>query len=109
MTLSGSGSITARDMTVKELKLEISGSGTVTPTGKAQKMTAAISGSGSVKAAGLETDSASISIAGSGAADVWATKELEIDISGSGNIRYKGQPVIKSQSISGSGRVEQLK
>lgn len=41
VTLSGSGSITACDMTVKELKLEISGSGTVTPTGKAQKMTAA--------------------------------------------------------------------
>ena len=105
--VAGSGDVTARDITVKNLKLKISGSGSFEATGKAQNMTAAISGSGNIKAVGLKTENTAISISGSGFAKVWVTTFLQADISGSGSIWYKGNPVIIPR-ISGSGRLYQL-
>ncbi len=105
--VAGSGDVTARDITVKNLKLKISGSGSFEATGKAQNMTAAISGSGNIKAVGLKTENTAISISGSGFAKVWVTTFLRADISGSGNIWYKGNPIIDRQ-ISGSGSLYHL-
>ena len=72
--ITGSGNITARDITVNTLKLEAAGSAVFSATGKAQKMTAVISGSGDIKTTGLETEKADISISGSGSAEVWVTQ-----------------------------------
>lgn len=105
--VAGSGDVTARDITVKNLKLKISGSGSFEATGKAQNMTAAISGSGNIKAVGLKTENTAISISGSGFAKVWVATFLRADISGSGNIWYKGNPIIDRQ-ISGSGSLYHL-
>ena len=94
IVLSGSGGVTARDIIVKELDLKISGSGTFAATGKALNMTADISGSGNIEATGLEADNADISISGSGLARVWVRNYLKVDISGSGSVLYKGNPVV---------------
>lgn len=107
VVVSGSGDVAARDITVKKLKLNISGSGSFEATGEAQNLEGSISGSGNIKAIGLETENADISISGSGSARVWVTTLLQADISGSGSIRYKGNPVIISR-ISGSGRLYHL-
>ena len=105
--ITGSGNITARDITVNTLKLEASGSAVFSATGKAQKMTAVISGSGDIKTTGLETEKADISISGSGSAEVWVTQHLTADISGSGSVRYKGKPAIEIKS-SGRGGISSL-
>ncbi len=94
----GSGNITARDITLKSLQLEISGSAEFSAIGKAQNIKAVISGSGDIKTTDLETEKADISISGSGSAKVWVTRHLIADISGSGSILYKGQPVIETKS-----------
>jgi len=51
-----------------------------------------------------------VSIDGSGSNDirVWAIERLSIDASGSTDIRYRGQPVIEQQSISGSATIQSL-
>lgn len=105
--VSGSGDITARNIDVKKLELNISGSGSFTASGKAEHMRAAISGSGNIKATDLKAEYADISISGSGSANVWVTKVLRADISGSGSIWYKGDPAI-IRKISGVGSVSPL-
>ena len=105
--ISGSGNITARDITVNTLQLEISGSADFSATGKAQNMIADVSGSGDIKTTDFETEKADISISGSGSAKVWVTRHLKADIGASGSIRYKGNPVIETKS-SGSGRISSL-
>ena len=102
--ISGSGNITARDITVNTLKVDVSGSADFSATGKAENMIADVSGSGDIKTTDFETEKADISISGSGSAKVWVTRHLKADISGSGSVRYKGNPVIETKS-SGSGRI----
>ena len=105
--ISGSGNITARDITVNTLKVDISGSGDFSATGKAENMIADVSGSGDIKTTDFETEKADISISGSGSAKVWVTRHLKAYISGSGSVHYKGNPVIETKS-SGSGRISSL-
>lgn len=101
--ISGSGDITARDITLKTLQLKISGSGTLAAIGKAQNLKALISGSGDIKTADLETEKAEVSISGSGSAEVWVKQNLKTDISGSGSIRYKGNPAIEPKGSNMGG------
>ena len=105
--ISGSGNITARDITVNTLKVDVSGSGDFSATGKAENMIADVSGSGDIKTTDFETEKADISISGSGSAKVWVTRHLKADIGASGSIRYKGNPVIETKS-SGIGRISSL-
>ena len=105
--IAGSGNITARDITVNTLKVDVSGSADFSATGKAENMIADISGSGDIKTTDFETEKADISISGSGSAKVWVTRHLKADIGASGSIRYKGNPVIETKS-SGSGRISSL-
>ncbi|EMB47583.1 MULTISPECIES: head GIN domain-containing protein [Treponema] len=105
--ISGSGNITAHEITVNTLKVDVSGSGDFSATGKAENMIADISGSGDIKTTDFETEKADISISGSGSAKVWVTRHLKADIGASGSIRYKGNPVIETKS-SGSGRISSL-
>lgn len=105
--ISGSGNITARDITVNTLKVDVSGSADFSATGKAKNIIADISGSGDIKTTDFETEKADISISGSGSAKVWVTRHLKADIGASGSIRHKGNPVIETKS-SGSGRISSL-
>ena len=105
--ISGSGNITARDITVNTLKVDVSGSADFSATGKAKNIIADVSGSGDIKTTDFETEKADISISGSGSAKVWVTRHLKADIGASGSVRYKGNPVIETKS-SGSGRISSL-
>ena len=105
--IAGSGNITARDITVNTLKVDVSGSADFSATGKAENMIADISGSGDIKTTDFETEKADISISGSGSAKVWVTRHLKADIGGSGSVRYKGNPAIEIKR-SGSGRISSL-
>ena len=105
--ISGSGNITARDITVNTLKVDVSGSADFSATGKAENMIADISGSGDIKTTDFETEKADISTSGSCSAKVWVTRHLKADIRGSGSVRYKGNPAIEIKS-SGSGRISSL-
>ncbi|MGI5080613.1 DUF2807 domain-containing protein [Treponema denticola] len=102
--ISGSGNITAHEITVNTLKVDVSGSADFSATGKAENMIADVSGSGDIKTTDFETEKADISISGSGSAKVWVTRHLKADIGASGSVRYKGNPVIETKS-SGSGRI----
>ena len=107
LSVSGSGKIKVENLTVEKTELKISGSGTVSASGKAENINAFISGSGKMKAAGLEANDASVDISGSGSAEVWAKKTLNAVVSGSGIIYYKGSPHITLRS-SGSGKIRPL-
>lgn len=108
IAISGSGNITANNIKVKNLALEISGSGDFKATGEAQTFTGSISGSGNINATRMEAEYADISISGSGSAEVWFTDSLKAHISGSGSVLYKGNPAKVTPDISGTGSVAPL-
>lgn len=93
---SGSGKV---DLNVKaeQLSTTLSGSGTINLKGTATEHDLKLSGSGRINAYNLTTEKTTALIAGSGSAYVNASKELSSKVSGSGKIRYKGNPKIISQ------------
>jgi len=53
----------------------------------------------------LKVEKAELKISGSGSIGANVEKEIVARISGSGNIKYKGQPRIEDIKVSGSGNV----
>jgi hypothetical protein len=104
LIVSGSGDATATGITSSSMSVRISGSGSVTLAGTAERQEVTISGSGSYRADDFATKTAAVSVSGSGGVRVHASEQLDVHVSGSGSVEYSGSPAV-SQRVSGSGRV----
>lgn len=105
--ISGSGSMKL-DVDAPEVDMEITGSGSVTLSGNTRRLRSEITGSGELYAFDLMSEQAEVEIAGSGDAQVFASKQLGISISGAGNVDYKGNPPVINQNVAGSGTVRKM-
>lgn len=106
LVVSGSGEINLPTLQAQMLDADISGSGKVTVSaGSCPETHTQISGSGSIRLSGMQSDRVHCQTSGSGLTRVWASQTLYADISGSGDVLYRGQPVIETH-ISGSGSVK---
>lgn len=104
--LSGAGDFSASALAGDNIEVKASGSSDLHFDGNVHHFTIEIDGSGDVAAGDLKTGSTDITITGSGDAQVNATDSLSADISGSGDVTYRGKPLQVAQNISGSGTVE---
>jgi hypothetical protein len=105
VALHGSGDVAVADISGERFEALIAGSGNFRATGRVTKLVASIKGSGDLRLDKLEAGTVDVSIAGSGSATLHATEELSVDIAGSGDVRYTGEPARVSPRIAGSGRV----
>ncbi len=107
INLSGSGNITIEKIAVKTIDTIVNGSGNVNLEGKSDSQTIRVNGSGNYIAGDLETASADVTIPGSSDVTVWVKDNLKAQVSGSGNVKYYGNPTI-DQSGTGSGKLVPL-
>jgi hypothetical protein len=105
---SGAGDLNL-DLKANELKADVSGAGDVTLKGTAQTLTANVSGAGELKASNLESDKAKIRVSGAGSAKINTKQSLDAEVSGAGDIIYKGNPAERNVNISGAGSVRESK
>ncbi len=108
LTIDGDGSISTLGIftSINNLSVSLSGAGSI----NINKATAInyiinISGSGDVNSFGVLAENAIVKINGSGNASLSLTGSLNANISGSGNIYYKGNGVQVTSQIKGSGQV----
>lgn len=101
--LSGSGNI---DLNVygNNVQSTISGSGDLTLKGTTLSQLLSIPGSGNYFGYGIPTNNVEVITSGSGLAQVQVSGQLNVTLSGAGDVYYKGNPVIIA-SVSGSGQV----
>lgn len=104
VTVNGSGKIDL-DLTAAKVITRITGSGEINLQGEAPLHHVSISGSGKAKAYDLVADNVTVNISGSGLTEVTATDALDVSITGSGEVYYKGNPATVNKSVSGSGKV----
>lgn len=104
INISGSGDIGV-SVEAQHIDMNISGSGDVDIEGRSEHFDIQITGSGDIEAADLKTHHCTIGISGSGDCQVNASESLEVHISGSGNVSYRGNPSQVDQHVSGSGDV----
>lgn len=102
--LSGSGNFNL-GIDSNDLDLNLSGSGNVRLKGTANNFTTKLSGSGDIDAADLKSKNADINISGSGNGRVNCNETLTARVSGSGNIKYEGNPEKRDVKVSGSGNI----
>ncbi len=105
--LSGSGDLRVM-LDSKSLKANLSGSGNLDLNGSAAETDIRISGSGNVNARDLNSFSSAVAISGSGTSTVDVKNDLNVTITGSGNVYYVHEPGKISSKIIGSGEIAKL-
>ncbi len=108
ISISGSGDIEIESLKAQDLKIRISGSGDCHLAGEVTTQDISISGSGSYVSEDLRSDETTMHVSGSGDATIWVEKEINVTISGSGKVDYKGDPKVVSFQSSGSGKVRKI-
>jgi hypothetical protein len=104
--LSGSGSITTRNINASKLSVGMSGSGKVIiEGGQADEANIGQSGSGDFDGINFTADAVKIGKSGSGNTSISVNEAFTVGSSGSGNIYYRGNPEKQSIGISGSSKV----
>lgn len=106
LSAEGSNSIAARGIAARQLAVTMSGSNSVTVSGRADALSATLAGSGQLAATDLEADRATIKISGAGSGAVTAHSEFVAEIDGSGAIEVHGHPSERAVHVNGSGSVQ---
>ena len=107
LRLSGSPEVKLTGLDVDKLRVEMQGSGSVEASGRASTERMRMAGSGQYRATDLGADKVDARLEGAGSAEVFAREKLYVHISGSGRLRYRGDPEL-SKSVDGSGTVERM-
>jgi hypothetical protein len=94
--LSGSGDMDVLDIRANSVSGQLDGSGDMTLSGSARNATLVLNRSGELSARKLDAENVTAHVNGSGEISCTATKTLETNIQGSGEISYKGNPSIRS-------------
>jgi len=107
LQLSGSGNIYGQ-IQASKLDLRQSGSGNIKLTGNVTNVAFHCYGSGNIICSELVSDQCDVRISGSGNAEVNVNRELTASISGSGNVRYKGNGNLVQSNTAGSGKIRKI-
>ncbi len=104
LSLRGSGEIDVEELQVAALTVLVKGSGDLRLAGRATLQGYVLDGSGNVDAADLAGRQVGLRINGSGSAKVRANERLTVEINGSGDVAYIGQPTVL-RTGQGSGAI----
>lgn len=124
ITLDGAGMINGNGLNQDELRFitngsavinssfnvntfegRINGSGDATYAGTAKDASFYITGTGNIYATTLVTEKSAITISGVGDVRVTVSQELNVTITGAGNVYYYGDPGIINTNITGTGEL----
>lgn len=108
VSISGSGDGELYNLDIGNLSFSSSGSSELEMSGEVDTLRIDSSGSSDVDAVELRARVVELDSSGSSDVRVWAVERILIDASGSTDLRYRGQPVIDQQSISGSATIRSL-
>ena len=101
----GAGDVRINDANSNDLRIESTGAASVEAGGKARSVMISSTGAGSVDTSKLTTEKAKVDVSGAANVDVYASDQLDVTISGVGNVSYSGNPKTVNKSISGVGTV----
>ncbi|MHA7842550.1 MAG: head GIN domain-containing protein [Winogradskyella sp.] len=104
VSLTGSGDIEL-NISSSSVESSIAGSGDIKLSGSTKNLTTKITGSGDFDGSDLDSTNVTAKITGSGGANVVCNGELKVRITGSGDVKYSGNPTNKDTKVTGSGSV----
>jgi hypothetical protein len=90
-----------------ELRVAISGSGSIAAQGAVDSLSVAVSGSGKARLGEVAVKRLTVEISGSGNVEAAPKDDADIGISGSGKVHLLTRPAQLRSHVSGSGRITQ--
>lgn len=106
LDVGGSGNVTIDRLAGDALTVNVDGSADVRAAGSVERLAIEIDGSADLDLRDLAAERARVDVSGSGEVRLGRTAELEVDVSGSAKVTYRGRPRIVSQNVSGSAEIE---
>jgi len=108
--ISSSGNARVDTLNADGLSLDISSSGDFNiGTGRIKTQDVTISSSGNYDGSSVESERVEASLSSSGNAEVWVTEYLDVRLSSSGDLYYKGDPEHFSRKKSSSGEAIKIR
>ena len=110
LVCSGSGDIAVGRLVGEDVDVSVRGSGDIVVSEPSDLDTVEINlvGSGDVDLHAVNAQQAVINVMGSGDASIGEVQELEVNIIGSGDVKYRGEPDHLERTILGSGELHRL-
>lgn len=106
LNMDASGASKSRlDIAVQKLTLDCSGASKMHFTGMAVDVRMDLSGASNIFAFDFPAETYSIDLSGAGKAQINVTKSLYVEVSGAGDVAYKGNPSQVDQNVSGAGSI----
>lgn len=90
------------------MTFDFSGASSIDLEGSANSVELDVSGASSLDAEEFEVKTLKVDVSGASHARVRVTDELTADVSGAGSLKYKGEPRIKYQDVSGAGSIKSI-
>ncbi len=106
LEVEGASDVRLTGIDSPSLAILLSGSGDVTGDGRAGRLAVEVSGSGDIRLGRLRAEDVKIRITGAADAEVHAARSLKVDLEGSGDVLYFGNPAHVEKNIRGAGDVE---
>ena len=103
--VSGISHMHVATLAEKVVEIAVSGVATIDLAGRADTLVVKLSGTGEVQARDLASHDATVAVSGSGKATVRATQDVDVSISGVGNVTLVGKPANVKKHVSGIGKV----
>ena len=105
--LTGSGNMDL-EIEATAVNAYLTGSGNINLSGKTETVLSVVSGSGDLDSNKLLSKKATASVSGSGGNTVFCSESLFARVTGSGGIKYNGEPQEKDTKVTGSGSIAKL-
>jgi hypothetical protein len=103
--LHGSGDMELTCGNAERVMADLKGSGHMTLVGGARELHGEIAGSGELDARHLRAEAADLANHGSGSSSLYASKRVQVEMTGSGSVTVYGNPNNREISRTGSGSV----
>jgi hypothetical protein len=102
---SGASGFHISNIKNEQLKIDTSGASNLNLSGETRSLDLEMSGASKVDSGSLRAERVRVSLSGAGKADVYASEELNADVSGAGSVTYAGDPKTVNKKVSGVGSV----
>ena len=104
----GNGKVGPSELDLSDLKVMITGTGSLALSGRAGVTDVVMAGSSDFQGRNLRTEQCSVSVSGAGSAHIWCTKYMKASVNGVGSVYYRGNPRRVESKVGFTGTIQQI-
>ncbi len=105
ITSNGAGNFKVVNLKNDAFEVHSTGATSFNAAGQTKSVKIESSGAGKIETSNLRAEKASVSISGAASVDVFASDQLDVNLSGVGRVSYSGNPKTVNKNVSGVGSV----